>query len=126
MDIKLKLMEGEIAVAKLKAGAPIPGWALSGAWFSVTKTEDELSIAAESSRIPPGITSEGGWRTLKICGTLDFAETGIISGISAVLAQSGISVFVISTYNTDYILIKNAGLEDALGALGQSGYDIQI
>ena len=126
MDITLRLIENTFGIARLDAAAAVPGWAVEGKWFSVTRTADELSIVAESALIPGGVNYEGGWRALKIDGILDFAEIGIIAGISSALALDGVSVFVISTYNTDYILIKASSLEKGMRLLRESGYNIEI
>lgn len=88
-------------------------------------TEDEVSLVCESSRVPPDATHvEDGWRALKISGQLDFGMVGVIAGISAVLARSSISLFVVSTYNTDYILIKQDAFAKAEGLLVQAGYRV--
>ena len=88
-------------------------------------TEDEVSLVCESSRVPPDATHvEDGWRALKITGQLDFGMVGVIAGISAVLAQQGISLFVVSTYNTDYVLIKQDVFARAGILLSQAGYRV--
>lgn len=88
-------------------------------------TEDELSVVCDSNNVPSDvIASEEGWRGFKIVGELDFALVGILSRISTLLADEGISIFALSTYNTDYILIKEIALDNAITTLTNNNYDI--
>ena len=125
MEINLTVTDGLYSIIKLPPEAAIPQWALESAFFSITKTGDELSVVAESGCAPKGLDADAGWRTLKIEGVLDFSLVGVIAGISSVLAENNISVFVVSTYNTDYILIKKDNLDKAVRALKECGYGIQ-
>jgi hypothetical protein len=125
MEINLTVEDGLYSIVKLPPEAIIPQWALESAFFSITKTSDELSVAAESACVPKGMDADEGWRALKIDGVLDFSLTGIISSISSLLAENNVSVFVVSTYNTDYILIKKENLYKAVRALKASGYGVQ-
>jgi hypothetical protein len=93
--------------------------------LSLTKTKDELSIVAASGLIEQYDKAENGWRIIKIIGTLDFSLIGIISRISTILANENISVFVISTYNTDYIMVKKENIENAIKALRENDYEIK-
>lgn len=91
-----------------------------------SKTDDELSLVCPSEKTPDNAThTEDGWKALKIEGSLDFSLIGIIAKISGILAENQISVFVISTFNTDYILVKKAHFQSASAILSQSGYHIQ-
>jgi len=88
-------------------------------------TDDEISLVCESSSIPANTTAvEPDWRGLKICGVLDFGMVGVIAEISRLLAENSISIFVVSTYNTDYIFIKSVNFENAIAILRANGYDI--
>ena len=88
-------------------------------------TDDEISLVCETSRVPPdAVAAEHGWRTLKVDGVLDFGMVGVIAGIAGVLARGGVSVFVVSTYNTDYVLVKAVDVERAAGLLGDEGYEV--
>ena len=86
-------------------------------FISITKTKDELSIVALQDKFTGYVSKEDGWRILKINEVLDFSLVGVISKISAVLANEGISVFVVSTFNTDYILVKEDNAQRALEVL---------
>ncbi|GAB4548353.1 MAG: ACT domain-containing protein [Anaerolineae bacterium] len=123
-DLTLRLLAGQYAVCQLDAAAAIPAWA-GGAFVAITRTTDELSVVCDQSLVPNGIRAERDWCCLKIVGQLDFGLTGIVAGITHTLAAVGISVFVISTYNTDYVLVRHASLERAMHALSIEGYSIQ-
>lgn len=90
--------------------------------FSITQTAEELSIVCDSWSAISGTDQEPGWRALKVVGPLDFALIGILAGISGALGKAGISIFAISTFDTDYILVKEKRLDDAVQALKEAGY----
>ena len=91
----------------------------------LSKTDEEISLVCESEKAPHDtIHREDGWRAFRIAGTLDFSLIGILAKIAALLAAEKISIFALSTYNTDYVLVKEEKLEQALGALGKAGYII--
>ena len=90
------------------------------------KTADELSLVCESSCAPPNaIKVDTGWKALRVSGQLDFNQVGVIAGIANILAGAGISIFVISTFNTDYVLIKAENYEKAIGELVCNGYVVK-
>ena len=120
--LQLSILPTRLAVCRLGKSQPIPPWATNGGFFSVTRTDDELSIVCEEAHIPPGVQVERGWRGLKVEGPLDFSLTGILAGLAGTLANAGISLFAISTYDTDYVLVKEPDLEKTIGALSQAGY----
>ncbi|WP_025436506.1 ACT domain-containing protein [Peptoclostridium acidaminophilum] len=122
--LTMKLLNESFAVCRLEASEPIPEWASYGSFFSITKTAEELSIVCPQENVPGGIKCEPGWRILKVEGPLDFSLIGILSSISSVLAGSGISIFAISTYDTDYILIKDEKTNKAIEVLSANGYNI--
>ena len=93
-------------------------------FFSITKTEDEVSVVILQDKIKAEIKAEKDWKILKIEGILDFSLIGILSKISSILAKNQISVFVISTFNTDYILIKEEKIEEAIFILTQEEYEV--
>ncbi len=94
--------------------------------FFVGKTDEELSLVCPTEAVPQNtIAREDGWRGFRICGVLDFSLVGILAGISKVLADNNIGLFAVSTFNTDYILVKEAQLEDALRVLTIAGYDLR-
>ncbi|MDK2951295.1 MAG: uncharacterized protein PWQ77_960 [Kosmotogales bacterium] len=104
--MKLKILDGFYSVCKLSFNSPVPIWASEGKFYSITKTDEELSIVCESLYIPEGVEKEDNWKIIEIVGPLDFSQIGIIHKISSVFKDVGMSIFVISTFNTDYLMFK--------------------
>ena len=119
----LVVLPGEFAVWRLSADAPLPSIA-SGRFLSMTRTDDELSVVSASTEVPAGATAETGWRCLRVEGPLSFDLTGIVAGLSAPLAREGIPIFVVSTYDTDYLLVKVADLDKACSTLRGEGHTV--
>ena len=117
--LNLSILTEELAVCRLEADAKIPAWATSGQFFAVNRTYDELSIVCEAGAVPAETTQETPWRAIKVEGPLDFSLTGILSKLSGTLADEGISLFAISTFDTDYILVKADQLKAAKTALAK-------
>ncbi|MBP2636417.1 MAG: hypothetical protein H6Q72_2324 [Firmicutes bacterium] len=122
--LTFEILPTTLGVCKLSASQVVPLWACQGEFFSVTKTTEELSIVCSEAVIPDEALCERGWRALKIAGILDFSLVGILSVVSEVLANVGVSIFAISTYNTDYILVRDNDLDAAVKALAGKGYTI--
>lgn len=122
---RLSEVSGNFSIARLDPKSPIPPWSLSGELFSVSRTPEELSIVCASELIPPEIeTREDGWALMRVVGQLDFSLTGVLSTILSPLANGGISVFALSTFDTDYLLVKEVKLEKAKRALTEAGFEI--
>ena len=121
-NLTLTLCEGEFAICRLDASARPPEWAQGGKIWSITRTADELSIVCSQKSVPEGVRSEGGWRCLKLEGPLDFSLTGILVSLAAPLAEAGISIFAISTFDTDYLLVNRDDLERSVDALEGAGH----
>lgn len=122
--LTLKLLKECYGVCRLDSTEIIPKWVKDSTFFSITKTSSELSIVCAEEYIPKEIKCEKDWRILKIQGPLDFSLIGILSSISTILAQKGISIFAISTYDTDYILVKSKDIDDAIEALTNEMYEV--
>ncbi|MCW8985460.1 MAG: ACT domain-containing protein [Thermoanaerobaculales bacterium] len=122
--LRFSVLAGEFSVWRLAADAPSPSIE-SGSFLSVTRTDDELSIVSSSNDVPAGVTAEKGWRCLRVEGPLAFEMTGVLAALSAPLAQAEIPVFVVSTFDTDYLLVKAVDLEKACSALGAAGHIVQ-
>lgn len=122
----LALLPDTFAVCRLDPTAAIPAWASSGNFTAITRTPDELSIVCAQTSVPAGITAERNWRCLKVVGPLDFALTGILAALAVPLAQAGISIFAISTYDTDYLLVQAAHLAQALTVLREAGWIVVV
>jgi uncharacterized protein len=123
MNLKLKVLKSEMAICRLANDADVPTWA-QGEFVSITRTPDELSIVCDQERVPTELKSERGWIILRVEGKLDFSLTGILASITEPLAKEKISLFAISTFDTDYILVKNSKLELAISALRNSGIEV--
>lgn len=121
-SLQLSILSVRLAVCRLVQNQPVPDWATAGNFFSVTRTNEELSVVCNEGLVPSGVQVEGGWRGLKVEGPLDFSLTGILAGLASTLAKAGISLFAISTYDTDYILVKDQDLARTVEALQQAGY----
>lgn len=120
MKLTLSVLQTPLAVARLNASDKIPSWALKECdFFSITKTNDELSIVCPETHLPFGIQSEKGWKGIKVEGPLDFGLTGILYSLAKPLAEAKISIFAISTFDTDYILIKKENLQKAIEILNK-------
>ncbi|MGD0339645.1 MAG: ACT domain-containing protein [Bacteroidota bacterium] len=123
--MQLTVMKNTYAICKLDHDSPIPPWVHASHGFaSMTYTPDELSIVCQEKYVPAGIKQERGWRILKIIGPLDFSLVGVISRITGILANAGVSLFTVSTYETDFILVKKEALDQAIQALKDAGLDI--
>ena len=122
MKLKLSILEGLFTIHRLSPNNKIPKQVYEGQFYSISKTDDELSIVCSSSLLLDSEKSETGWSCIKVLGPLDFSLTGILADISAVLAKAEISIFAISTFDTDYILVKSEKLQAAKAALQKAEY----
>ena len=122
VNLKLRVVPERLAVCRLEPDAELPPWAMTGRFRSVSWTPAELSIVCRESSVPEGVTSERGWRCFMVVGPLDFSLTGILLRIAEPLAKAGISIFAISTFDTDYVLVKDASFPEAQRILEQSGH----
>lgn len=119
MELFMKILKEQYGVCRLK-NTEDTNWA-KGEFVSITNTQDECSVVCPKACIPEGIKYEGPWSVLKVEGPLDFALIGILSFISNTLANAGISIFAISTYDTDYILVKSEKINEAKKCLQDVG-----
>ena len=119
---ELMILPQSLAVCFLPPAAPFPQWALSGDLLALTRTKDELSVVCSERLVPSDIIAERNWRAIQVAGPLDFSLVGILASIASPLAQAGISIFAISTYQTDYILLKEDSLAQACKTLAQAGF----
>ena len=124
-ELTLSVLPGRFTVCRLEPECDVPKWATGNALWSITKTRQELSIVCPEDSVPDDIQAERGWRILEVEGPLDFSMTGVLNGLTMPLAESEISVFVLSTYLTDYLLIREKDLESAITALRAQGHKIE-
>lgn len=120
--LTLTLLPETLAVCRLAPDAPLPDWAVAGPFFAVTRTRDELSVVCQQEQIPDGVTCQPGWRCLQVAGPLNFSLTGVLASLALPLAQAGVSIFALSTYDTDYLLVSETALDAALAALRNAGH----
>lgn len=123
--MELRVLRGRLAVCRLPVDAPIPAWALAGALVSITRAADELSIVCPEADVPDEVQAERGWRTLQVAGPLDFALTGVLAALAVPLAEAGVSIFALSTYDTDYVLVRASDLPCAVAALERVGHTVR-
>jgi hypothetical protein len=121
----LTVLPGSFAIAHLAADAPVPRWAVQGNFFSVTRTNDEVSVVCGADQVPNEVTVEAGWRILKVKGPFVLSEVGVLAELSAPLAAAKVSLFAISTFDTDYLLVNEKQLLAAIAALRGAGHRIR-
>ncbi|MGI6152690.1 MAG: ACT domain-containing protein [Christensenellaceae bacterium] len=120
--MEIKIIDIDFSVCKISSAE---GIGLPGEFVFFAKTDDEISLVCETASVPENaLAAEHGFRAMKIQGVLDFSLIGILSKIAAILADGGIGIFVVSTYNTDYILVKEDKLAEAARLLEENGYSI--
>jgi hypothetical protein len=121
----LDVLPGTFAVCRLSAEGPPPAWAPAGPFSSVTRTADEISVVCPEGAVPAGTRCERGWRCLRVAGTLDFALVGALASLLVPLAQAGVSTFAVSTFDTDYLLVREADWARAAEALRAAGHAVR-
>ena len=124
MNLNLSLLPNRYAICRLSSEAPIPDWAGPDDFLSITRTADELSIVCAEAGIPDGVKCDRGWRCLKVAGPLDLSLTGVLASLANPLAEARINIFAISTFDTDYLLVKAENLALAAEVLIQSGHRV--
>ncbi|MEW6753185.1 MAG: ACT domain-containing protein [Candidatus Latescibacterota bacterium] len=124
--MRLALLDDELGVARLDASAPTPDWASEGSLSSVTRTTGELSVVCAAAAVPEGVPAERGWRCLRVAGPLDLALTGVLASVLTPLAEAKLSAFALSTYETDYVLVRGADLAPAVACLRAAGHEVLV
>jgi uncharacterized protein len=121
----LSPLPNEYAIRKLAADAEVPAWASQGNFSSITRTADELSIIVETEYLPAAHQTGEIWRVLKVQGPFEPSSIGVIAALVAPLAEANVSVFTISTFDTDYLLIQSKNFHPALDALHSAGHTVE-
>ncbi len=116
--LELTILPVRLAICRLAPGEPIPAWALGGELCSITRTPEELSVVCDEGHPPAGTEAQRGFRALRVEGPLPLEAVGILSSLTAPLAAQGISVFALSTHDTDYLLVREGLLARAVRVLG--------
>jgi len=122
--LELTLLPECFAISRLAPTATIPEWATHGSFFSITRTGDELSVVCELAQIPAGVQAQPGWRVFKVHGPFVLTEIGVLSALASPLAEAKFSLFAISTFDTDYLLVASETLSAATAALERAGHKI--
>ncbi len=120
--VVFSVLEGKYCVARLKPDSPIPAFPACEGLFSITRTSDEVSVVCEETLAPEGSSVERNWRALKVQGPLEFSLKGVLASLLVPLAEAGVSVFAVSTYDTDYLLVPQYHLATTLQTLELAGH----
>jgi uncharacterized protein len=123
--LRLRTIPGEFAVCRLGPADSIPHWASGGGFVSITRTAEGLSIVCDQEAIPAGVRHDSGWGCFQLQGPIPFSEIGVLASLVQPLAHAGISVFAVSTFDTDYILVKRDRVAAALAAWIAAGHEVE-
>jgi hypothetical protein len=124
--LTLIVMDGTFAVCKLPADAAIPAWPTAGDFYSITRTAEELTVVCHQEVVSEGTACERDWSCLQVTGPIPFFAVGVLASLTAPLADAGITLFALSTFNTDYLLVKKKDLNAALDALRRHGHTVEF
>ncbi len=120
--IRYSVLEGAFAVCRLTPFVPVPEWALRPGFFSITRTTEELSVVCAEKHVPSGVPAEFGWSCLQLQGPFPFAMTGVLAAFIDPLAEAGIGIFAISTFDTDCVMVKADRLRMTITKLEEAGH----
>jgi hypothetical protein len=122
--LRLKALRRTFAICRLDPDRPVPPGLGGGELFAMARTADELSIVCEEDLVPEGARCEKGWRAFAVQGPLAFSETGVLASLAGPLGEAGISIFAISTFGTDYVLVPAEDFSRAVAALELAGHEM--
>jgi hypothetical protein len=122
--VQLYVLDDLYAVVRLEPDAPAPAWAQHGPFWSITRSDSELSVVCREDDVPPDASAERGWCAFEVAGPLDFSLTGVVSSLVTPLADDGIPLFVVSTFETDYLLVREHDLHRSVEALTIAGHSV--
>lgn len=123
-SLKFTWIQESFAICRLAAGSPVPLWACEGRLFSITSTADELSIVCLAAQVPDGVQHEGGWQCFKLIGPFPFGETGVLKSFIQPLSDNAVPIFAISTFDTDYVLVKEEFVGHSLDLWQAAGHQL--
>ena len=124
--LPLRVAPAPLAVCRFAPGDAVPEWAIGGEFVTISRTPDELSITCEQARVPWSVAAERDYRAIKVIGPLPMDLVGIFASIAGPLAAADVPIFAISTFETDYVLVKQDHLEAALCTLRDAGHTVSI
>jgi hypothetical protein len=122
--VQLYALDELYAIVRLEPDAEVPVWAGNGHFWSITRSDSELSIVCRQDDVPPDASAERGWCALEVAGPLDFSLTGVVSSLVVPLAEEEIPLFLISTFETDYLLVREPDLHRSVDALTSAGHSV--
>lgn len=122
-SLSLELLDDTFAVCRLDPASAVPEWA-AGVFVSVTRTAGELSVVCPQASVPEGVRHEPGWRCFRLAGPIGFDQVGVLAALLVPLADEGVGVFALSTFDTDYVLVKTADVPRAADALRRAGHAV--
>jgi hypothetical protein len=122
--VKLYVLDDLYAVARCDPDAPMPAWASRGPFWSVTRSDSELSVVCRQDDVPAEASAERGWCALEVAGPLDFSLTGVVSALVGPLADAKVPIFVLSTFETDYLLVRELDLHRSVEVLRAAGHEV--
>jgi len=123
-SFELSLLAETFIICHLAPDAAMPEWATQGQFFSITRTSEELSVIVETSLVPAGLRTKITWRAMKVHGPFDLSEVGVLASLVAPLADAGVSVFAVSTFDTDYLLVQCSQLREAITRLRNAAHTV--
>ena len=122
--MQLYALDELYAIVRLEPDAEVPVWARNGHFWSITRSDSELSLVCPQDDVPTDASAERGWCALEVAGPLDFSLTGVVSSLVTPLAEEEIPIFLISTFETDYLLVREPDLHRAVEALTAAGHAV--
>jgi hypothetical protein len=125
-SLNLELLDQTFAICRLDSRAQVPAWAAAAEFLSLTRTAEELSIVCRQDWVPMDAVCERGWRCLRVAGKIPFTAVGVLASLAVPLAEAGISLFAVSTFDTDYLLVKEHELMAAAKALRSYGHTVPV
>jgi hypothetical protein len=126
MMLHLTVLAQRVAICRLAPEEEIPSWVQNVGLTALVRTPEEFSVVCEERSVPDHIKVEKGWRILRVQGPLEFSQVGVLAAIAMPLAHAGVSIFAISTFDTDYILLKEPSLVLAIDALQKAGHNVEV
>jgi uncharacterized protein len=120
--MKLRPMKGLFAIVRLGPGEMVPAWLGDTPFLSITRTEEELSIICDQRQVPLSVAAEREWRGLKVEGPIDLSTPGVLASLASPLGDAGVPIFALSTFDTDYLLVRADRFEEACRVLAASGH----
>jgi uncharacterized protein len=122
--VKLTTLDELYAIVRLDPDTPMPEWAVRGHFWSVTRSDSELSIVCRQDDVPVAASAERGWVAFELAGPLDFTLTGVVASLCSPLADARVPIFVLSTFETDYLLVREPDLHRSIEALREAGHEV--